>query len=225
MFECFLQSTSQGGADATHPLRVGTPLVTNGFSKANLIGNGGFSSIYKGIIDENDDRFVAVKVLHLQNRGAQRSFMKECDAWRSIRHRNLLRVIISCSRIDFQAVVHGDLKPRNVILNDDLVAHVRDFGLARFLGTTSNQSSSIGIRGTIGYNAPVCFGGEMTSSGNVYSFGILLLETMTKKKPTDNIFIKGIHLHKFASMAMPNHVIDDIDVNILNIYQEDESVM
>ncbi|GJZ26680.1 kinase-like domain-containing protein [Tanacetum coccineum] len=42
--------------------------ATDGFSAENLIGEGGFSSVYKGILDANDDRFVAIKVLHLLNR-------------------------------------------------------------------------------------------------------------------------------------------------------------
>ncbi|MFS7956077.1 putative protein kinase RLK-Pelle-LRR-XII-1 family [Helianthus anomalus] len=68
--------------------------ATNGFSETNLIGNGGFSSVYKGVLNEDDDdTLVAVKVLRLQNRGAERSFMRECEAWRNIRHRNLLRII------------------------------------------------------------------------------------------------------------------------------------
>ncbi|XP_021973645.1 receptor kinase-like protein Xa21 [Helianthus annuus] len=249
--------------------------ATNGFSETNLIGNGGFSSVYKGVLNENDDTLVAVKVLRLQNRGAERSFMRECEAWRNIRHRNLLRIITSCSSIDFQGndfkalvyefmpkgslhdwlytsegtsrlnyiqitniladvasaldylhnhcvpiVVHGDLKPSNILLNDEMVAHVGDFGLARFLGTTSYQNSSTGIRGTIGYAAPEYgLGSDMTTNGDVYSFGMLLLEVMTGKKPTDDIFNEGHSLHKFASMALPDHVMDIIDLNILNIYQ------
>ncbi|KAJ0558149.1 putative protein kinase RLK-Pelle-LRR-XII-1 family [Helianthus annuus] len=249
--------------------------ATNGFSETNLIGNGGFSSVYKGVLNEDDDTFVAVKVLRLQNRGAERSFMRECEAWRNIRHRNLLRIITSCSSIDFQGndfkalvyefmpkgslhdwlyasegtsrlnyiqitnilvdvasaldylhnhcvpiVVHGDLKPSNILLDDEMVAHVGDFGLARFLGTTSYPNSSTAIRGTIGYAAPEYgLGSDMTTNGDVYSFGILLLEAMTRKKPTDDIFNEGYSLHKFASMALPDHVMDVIDLNILNIYQ------
>ncbi|PQQ06682.1 putative LRR receptor-like serine/threonine-protein kinase [Prunus yedoensis var. nudiflora] len=53
-------------------------------------------------------------------------------------------------------IVHCDLKPSNVLLNNDMVGHVGDFGLARFLNETSengldNHSSSLGIKGTIGY--------------------------------------------------------------------------
>nr|GEW72094.1 leucine-rich repeat protein [Tanacetum cinerariifolium] len=109
-------------------------------------------------------------------------------------------------------IVHGDLKPRNILLNDDMVAHVGDFGLARILGTDLNQSSSSGVKGTIGY-APLEYGirSEITSSGDVYSFGILLLEVMTGKKPTDGKFNEGHSLYKFAYMALPDHVIDVID--------------
>ncbi|GKA98973.1 kinase-like domain-containing protein [Tanacetum coccineum] len=241
--------------------------ATDGFSEANLIGKGGFSSVYRGILDSDGDSYVAVKVLHLQNRGAHRSFIRECEAWRNIRHRNLLKIITSCSSVDFQGndfkavvyefmpkgslhdwlhsnaitsrlnllqrinilmdvacaldylhnrcqttIIHGDLKPSNILLDDEMVAHVGDFGLARFLGADANQNSSTGIKGTIGYAPPEYgLGSEMTSSGDVYSYGILVLEVMTGKNPTDDVFKEGLSLHKSASVAFPDHVIDVID--------------
>ncbi|KAK3043764.1 hypothetical protein RJ639_001960 [Escallonia herrerae] len=75
--------------------------ATEGFSSTNLLGSGQFSSVYKGILEENET-VVAVKVLNLQVRGASKSFMAECEALRSIRHRNLVKILTSCSTIDFQ---------------------------------------------------------------------------------------------------------------------------
>ncbi|XP_071707990.1 receptor kinase-like protein Xa21 [Rutidosis leptorrhynchoides] len=245
----------------------------NGFSKANLIGKGGFSSVYKGTLGE-DDKLVAVKVLHLQNRGAERSFLAECEVLRSIRHRNLLKIITSCSGVDFQgndfkaliyefmpngslhdwvhsseklnlvqrinilhnvasaldylhnnsitSIVHGDLKPSNILLDEDMVAHVGDFGLARFLGTNSEVNNSSVVKGTIGYAPPEYgLGNDMTSSGDIYSYGILLLEVMTSKNPTDDTFKEGVSLHNFAYMALPDHVNDIINVEFQNFQHED----
>jgi len=75
--------------------------ATNGFSQENLIGSGKFSSVYRGNLDEQG-KVVAIKVLKLQVKGASKSFIAECDALRHIRHRNLVKVVSSCSSIDYQ---------------------------------------------------------------------------------------------------------------------------
>ncbi|CAI9273677.1 unnamed protein product [Lactuca saligna] len=113
-------------------------------------------------------------------------------------------------------------KPSNILLDDDMVAHVGGFGLAQFLGTNSKEQGASGIRGTIGYAPPVYgIGSEMTSSGDVCSFKILLLEVMTGKRPTDGIFNKGITLHKFVDMALSANASDVIDDDLLKFLQED----
>ncbi|XP_038905071.1 probable LRR receptor-like serine/threonine-protein kinase At3g47570 [Benincasa hispida] len=262
---------------------------TNGFSIDNLIGSGSFGSVYKGTL-LNDKSVVAVKVLNLQQHGASKSFVDECKALASIRHRNLLKIVTSCSSTDekgneFKAIVfdfmsngnldgwlypthieenkrklsfiqrlniaidvanaldylhnqcetpivHCDLKPSNVLLDDDMVAHVGDFGLARFILERSDQSSfrqtmSIALKGSIGYIPPEYgTGGNISVEGDIFSFGILLLETFIGRRPTDNLFGDGVDIHLFTAMALPHGVLDIIDPFLLSevsCQQEEEN--
>ncbi|XP_074291913.1 uncharacterized protein LOC141618735 [Silene latifolia] len=111
-------------------------------------------------------------------------------------------------------IVHRDLKPSNILLDTDMVAHVGDFGLAKFLTKPSphNQYSTIGISGSIGYAAPEYgLGSEASVDGDVYSFGILVLELMTGKRPTDDMFKEDYNLHIYAKEALPDNVLQIVD--------------
>ncbi|KAM4119428.1 hypothetical protein ACJW30_03G058400 [Castanea mollissima] len=117
-------------------------------------------------------------------------------------------------------VVHCDLKPENVLLDEDMTAHVGDFGLARFLSHDSlqNETSTIGLRGSIGYIAPEYgLGGKASTSGDVYSFGILLLEMIIAKKPTDRMFQEGLSLNKFVFEVHPSKILDITDPRLFKI--------
>ncbi|XXG58773.1 hypothetical protein AAC387_Pa04g0995 [Persea americana] len=252
--------------------------ATNGFSSTNLIGVGSFGFVYKGFLDQLG-LTAAVKVLKLQQHRVSKSFIAECKALRSIRHRNIVKILSVCSSIDFTdndfkalifeympngsldtwlhpneeqhnwthlnfmqrlnvaidvasaldylhhhceaPIVHCDLKPSNVLLDEGMVAHVGDFGLARiFSKDVSNcsqtQSSSVGIKESIGYVAPdFGMGGDVYTYGDVYSYGILLLEMFTGKRPTDDIFKDNLNLHQLAKMAFPERVIEIIDHRLL----------
>ncbi|XP_010268235.1 PREDICTED: putative receptor-like protein kinase At3g47110 [Nelumbo nucifera] len=256
--------------------------ATGGFNSSNLIGVGSFGSVYKGTL-EQCQTIVAVKVINLQQRGASKSFLAECEAWRNIRHRNLVKIITSCSSADFKgndfkavvyefmsngnldkwlhqeeinhdqveprrhlnilqrlniaidvasaldylhhhcqvAVIHCDLKPSNILLDDNLTAHVGDFGLSRFLLEMSkrsslSQSSSVGIKGSIGYAAPEYgVGAAVSTHADMYSYGILLLEMFTGKRPTNEMFKDGLDLHNIAKMASPDKVWEILDPSLL----------
>ncbi|KAL6129155.1 hypothetical protein ACLB2K_072508 [Fragaria x ananassa] len=93
-----------------------------------------------------------------------------------------------------------------------MVGHVGDFGLVRFLPRTSrNQSSSVGVQGTVGYAPPEYgMGNEVWTQGDVYSYGILLLEMFTGRRPTDNMFEGASNLHSFVKEALPREIINII---------------
>lgn len=192
--------------------------ATDGFSSQNLIGIGSHGSVYKGRLDSTEG-FVAIKVLNLQKKGSNKSFVAECKALRNVRHRNLVKAVTCCSSVDYngndfkalvfeymsnrsleewlhpqngsaerprtldletrleivvgvasalhylhheceEPIIHCDIKPSNVLLDDDMVAHVSDFGLARLVSKIDNchnQISTSGIKGTIGYFPPGMF--------------------------------------------------------------------
>ncbi|KAK4592873.1 hypothetical protein RGQ29_017146 [Quercus rubra] len=128
-------------------------------------------------------------------------------------------------------IIHGDLKPSNILLNDDMIAHISDFGLARLLSKSGkeaflNQFSSAGIKRTVGYAAPEYgMGSQLSTNGDVYSFGILLLEMLTRRRPTDKLFKDDLNLHNFVKLALPGQVMEIVDHSIFNKVGENDNMV
>ncbi|XP_073035482.1 uncharacterized protein [Primulina eburnea] len=114
-------------------------------------------------------------------------------------------------------VIHGDLKPSNILLDENMTAHVGDFGLAKVVSNIypayEGSSSSVAIKGTIGYIPPE-YGmtNSMTMQGDVYSFGILVLEMFTNIRPTDDAALIGhSSLHHLVNHALHSQEINTVD--------------
>uniref|UniRef100_A0ACD5TQT1 Uncharacterized protein n=1 Tax=Avena sativa TaxID=4498 RepID=A0ACD5TQT1_AVESA len=119
-------------------------------------------------------------------------------------------------------MVHCDLKPSNILLDDNMTAHVGDFGLARFkVGSTvlslgNSNCSSTGLMGTIGYAAPeYAEGGQVSTAADVYSFGVVLLEIFLRRRPTDDMFKDGLNIVKFTETNFPDRVMEIVDPQLI----------
>ncbi|XP_039169171.1 putative receptor-like protein kinase At3g47110 [Eucalyptus grandis] len=117
-------------------------------------------------------------------------------------------------------IIHCDLKPSNILLDDDFTAHISDFGLSRLIFNSSKDifsghPSSSAFQGTMGYIAPEYgMGVRPSTSGDVYSFGILLLEMFTGRRPTDNIFKENFDLQKFVKSVLSKRATGILDQSI-----------
>ncbi|XP_055828182.1 probable LRR receptor-like serine/threonine-protein kinase At3g47570 isoform X1 [Solanum dulcamara] len=233
--------------------------ATDSLSQSNLIGSGSFGSVYKGVL--RSGTAIAVKVFNLQLEAAFKSFDTECEVLRSLRHRNLVKVITSCSNLDFKAlvleympngslekwlyshnyfldimqrltimiyvacaleylhhgcsspVIHCDIKPSNVLLDEDMVAHLSDFGIAKLLGEDESDLYTKTLA-TFGYIAPEYgLDGLVSVKCDVYSYGIMLLETFTRRKP--NEFKGDLSLKQWVSYSLPEAAMDVVDANLV----------
>ncbi|XP_061947722.1 LEAF RUST 10 DISEASE-RESISTANCE LOCUS RECEPTOR-LIKE PROTEIN KINASE-like 2.4 isoform X2 [Populus nigra] len=85
-------------------------------------------------------------------------------------------------------IVHFDIKPHNILLDEDFCPKISDFGLAKLCKSKVSKISMIGARGTIGYIAPEVFCrsfGGVTYKSDVYSYGMMVLEMVGQSKDFD----------------------------------------
>ena len=96
-------------------------------------------------------------------------------------------------------ILHFDIKPHNILLDDNFIPKVSDFGLAKLYPTKDRSIILTAIRGTLGYMAPELFYknvGGVSYKADVYSFGMLLMEMASRRK-NSNPLVEHSSQHYF----------------------------
>ncbi|CAL5089825.1 unnamed protein product [Urochloa decumbens] len=213
--------------------------ATGEFDEENLLGRGGFGSVYRGRLPSYDgqQQQVAIKKFSSESSSQSRKeFEAEVKIIGRLRHRNLVQLlgwcdsrkglllvyelvpegsldkhIYSSNRVltwperykiilglgsalhylhrDWdQRVVHGDIKPSNIMLDSSYNAKLGDFGLARLGDHGTGPQTTDLVRGTMGYIDPEFVNTHQRSTeSDIYSFGIVLLEIVSGRPPVNRL--------------------------------------
>ncbi|KAK2399539.1 rust resistance kinase Lr10 [Trifolium repens] len=97
-----------------------------------------------------------------------------------------------------QRILHFDIKPQNVLLDQNFIPKISDFGLAKLCSRDQSMVSMTTARGTLGYIAPEVFSrnfGNVSYKSYVYSYGMMLLETIGGRKITEDLEENSSHVY------------------------------
>ncbi|KAM3209840.1 hypothetical protein ACQJBY_064094 [Aegilops geniculata] len=120
-------------------------------------------------------------------------------------------------------VYHRDIKSANILLDESLTAKVSDFGASKFI-PVDQTGVTTAVQGTIGYLDPMYYyTGRLTDKSDVFSFGVLLVELLTRKRPLayDSVDGDSLVLH-FASLVTGGVLADLLDPQVME--EEDGEV-
>ncbi|XP_031255087.1 proline-rich receptor-like protein kinase PERK4 [Pistacia vera] len=206
--------------------------ATGGFAQSNLLGQGGFGYVHKGVLPNGKE--IAVKSLKIGSGQGEREFQAEVEIISRVHHRHLVSLVGYCitggqrllvyeflpnKTMEFHLhgkdrpvmdwptrlrialgsakglaylhedchprIIHRDIKAANILLDNNFEAMVADFGLAK-LSSDNHTHVSTRVMGTFGYLAPeYASSGKLTEKSDVFSYGVMLLELITGRKPVD----------------------------------------
>ncbi|KAF3449093.1 hypothetical protein FNV43_RR09817 [Rhamnella rubrinervis] len=161
--------------------------ATDDFSDENKLGEGGFGSVYKGILANG--QCIAVKRLSMTSQQGDLEFKNEVMSMNPTKREQLdwstrykiiggiARGLVYLHEDSRLKIIHRDLKTGNILLDEEMNPKIADIGMARLFVLDQTEESTKRIVGTYGYMAPeYAMNGQFSTKSDVYSFGVLLLE-------------------------------------------------
>ncbi|KAK4434275.1 Receptor protein-tyrosine kinase CEPR1 [Sesamum alatum] len=122
-------------------------------------------------------------------------------------------------------IIHRDIKSTNILLDVDYQPKVADFGIAKVLQARgSKDSTTTEIAGTYGYLAPeYAYSSKATTKCDVYSYGVVLMELITGKKPVEAEFGENKNIIYWVSTKVETKegAADVLDKRVVGSYEED----
>ncbi|GFY86940.1 malectin/receptor-like protein kinase family protein [Actinidia rufa] len=208
--------SNSGRMQWDNALRQYQPFLNHGNSRSHAIdfhedlkiGEGGFSKVYRGWID-NRTLEVAIKLLKESGPGQSLMFRSEIQLNPSfVLHNHLypmdsehhdplpwekrLEICIGAARgLQYlhsettHTIIHRDIRPTKILLDENWIAKVTDFELAKVLHSEDTGITTL-VCGTFGYLDPEYYlRARLTKKSDVYAFGMVLLEVLCARKPFD----------------------------------------
>ncbi|KAL6576052.1 Brassinosteroid LRR receptor kinase [Orobanche hederae] len=113
-------------------------------------------------------------------------------------------------------IIHRDMKSSNVLVDENLEARVSDFGMARLMSVVDTHLSVSTLAGTPGYVPPEYYQSfRCSTKGDVYSYGVVLLELLTGRKPTDSVDFGDNNLVGWVKMHAKMRISDVFDPELM----------
>lgn len=115
----------------------------------------------------------------------------------------LFGVAVQMAYVHHVGVIHRDLKPGNILLDENWEPHISDFGTAKLMASEERMGHTASV-GTVIYSAPEVFDGDAYDAKvDVWSFGILVLQLITGKDPWPRMEQRYITSELMARQAPP----------------------